>query len=561
MVHLTKSKKPAVALCALLVLTACPVYAALPNSGSALEGVKPPAVEQSGPSTPQIRIEQPTPATAGDQQQKLSIAGFRFSGELPLPEQELLPFIQKEGGREFTVSELNDLAGKITQHLHEKGFLVAFAYIPAQTIADGVVEITVVPGKYGEIKVTGEGMSSDRVRHLFASAKPGAVITEAPLERALLLAGELSGLGIKATLAPGAASGTADLILSLSRTDRTTGLFYADNWGNRYSGQLRSGALVMINNPGNNGDQIILGGQLTEDRRMDNYSLGYNTPIGFDGVRLALNHSRVNYSLGGEFVALGAAGQAVTDQVSLSYPLRRSRVITLDASLGYEHKHLQDDITESNTYSRKTSGLWNLGITGSVRDNWLGGGISRFTLTQSWGQLHINDIATAAMDATTANTAGRFSKTLLTLQRQQAVAENLNFTFNFTGQLSNKNLDSSEKLYLGGADGIRAYSQGEGGGDQGYKLTGELRWRLPGLSSGKDNVYLASFYDYGHVSINKQPYSSDDNGCSLAGAGLGLLWTRDRDFVVRLDYAWKTGSRKAEDEKNGRMWLQGVKYF
>lgn len=562
MVQLTRCKKPAVALCTLLFMTACPVYAATPpNSGTALEGSKPPALEQPGPATPRIDVKHPAPAAIEDQQQKLFITGFRFSGELPLPEKELLTLIRNEGGQEFSVNELNALAAKITRHLHEKGFLVAFAYIPAQNIADGMVEIAVVPGKYGEIKINGEGISPDRVRQLFAAASPGTVITEAPLNRSLLLAGELSGLGIKATLTPGAAPGTADLVLTLSRTDRTTGLFYADNWGNRYSGKLRSGAQVMINNSGNIGDQIILGGQLTEDSRMDNYYLGYNTPLGFDGMHLALSHSRVNYTLGREFAALGATGQAVTDQVSLTYPLRRSRAITLDASLGYEHKRLQDDITNSNTYSRKTSNLWNLGFDGSVSDNWLGGGVSRFAVTQSWGQLNINDASSIAIDAATANTAGHFSKTMLTLQRQQAVAENLNFIFNFTGQLSDKNLDSSEKLYLGGADGVRAYSQSEGGGDQGYKLTGELRWRLPWLSSDKNNIFLAGFYDYGHVSLSKQPYSSDDNGCSLAGAGLGLLWTRDRDFAIRLDYAWKTGSTKAEDGKNDRMWLQGVKYF
>jgi hemolysin activation/secretion protein len=547
------------------LLTTFPVLAAPPNSGSILEGAKPPSRQEQLHEAPSIRVEQQTPMAASDDSQpKILVTGFQISGEPPLPAAELLALLQSEAGREFTLDRLNELAGTITRHLRQQGYLVAFAYIPAQDVKDGIVEIAVVPGKYGQIKVNGEGVDSDRLRRLFFAVKPGALITREPLERALLLAGDLSGLSIKATLTPGEAAGTADLVLAVSRTDKVSGLFYADNWGNRYSGQIRSGVQITVNNPGGNGDQLNLGGLLTESSRMNDYNLGYQLPFGYDGARLSLSHSRVHYTLGEEFADLGANGQAVTDQLALSYPLLRSRSGSLTGTLGYEHKRLHDDITTVDTYSRKTSGLWNLGLSGDFSDNWLGGGANRFSLTQVWGRLTIDDADTTASDAATANTAGHFNKTVLSFQRQQSVAENLNFIFNVTGQLADKNLDSSEKLYLGGADGVRAYPQGEAAGDQGYRLNGEFRWRLPGLATVRDNVYLTSFYDYGSVRLNKQPYAgSGDNRRSLAGAGLGILWTRDRDFAVRMDYAWKLGHEQAsaDTDKSGRFWLQGVKYF
>ena len=204
-----------------------------------------------------------------------------------------------------------------------------------------------------------------------------------------------------------------------------------------------------------------------------------------------------------------------------------------------------------------------IGLSGNFADTWLGGGASAFSLTHYRGHLDLTDAASLATDAATAQTDGHFTKTVLTWQRQQAVAQNLNLNLSFTGQLAGKNLDSSEKLYLGGADGVRAYPQGKGGGDQGYKLTGELRWRLPGASTGANTLYLNTFYDYGQVTVNKKTYTTDDNRRSLAAAGLGLLWVQGSDFAVRLDYAWKVGheATTADTDKNGRCWLQAVKYF
>ncbi|CQR71231.1 Heme/hemopexin transporter protein HuxB precursor [Sporomusa ovata DSM 2662] len=238
-------------------------------------------------------------------------------------------------------------------------------------------------------------------------------------------------------------------------------------------------------------------------------------------------------------------------------------MFNLYGSVGYDLKHLKDDNLAASSYSPRTSRLWNIGLSGNFADNWGGGGTNDFALTYYRGKLRFNDFSAAVNDATDAQTNGNFCKTVLTYQRQQYVAQNLNFNLNFTGQLADKNLDSSEKLFLGGADGVRAYPQGDASGDQGYKLTGELRWRLPGLSMNKNNLYLNTFYDYGSVMLNKRPYNTDANRRSLKGAGLGLLWTRDKDFAIRIDYAWKINDEQATDDENksGRFWLQGVKYF
>ncbi|TWH45072.1 ShlB/FhaC/HecB family hemolysin secretion/activation protein [Sporomusa sp. KB1] len=540
-------------------------YAATsPNIGSAIESAKSPVSQQPAEKLPAIMVEGqlPAPQESGDAQ-KISVRGFRIGGESPVPESELLKMIQSESGKDLTLSQLNALAGKLTQHFRQKGYIVAYAYIPAQDIVGGIVEIVVIPGKYGQIKVSGDAhIGKERLTAMLSCAKPGMIIRRASLERALLLVNDLSGVSVKATLKPGETTGTADLVLETADTAKTNGAAYADNWGSRYTGRTRYGSQFAINNFSGNGDAFNLGG-LTTGQGINDYNLGYSAQLGHDGAKAEIKYSHVGYTLGDAFSDLGATGRAVVTSYDISYPFIRGRAFSLYGTIGYDVKHLHDDIDDYSYYLPRTSKMWNLGLSGNFADSWLGGGMNAFSLTQYRGKLSFDDASALANDASTAQTNGDFAKTVLTFQRQQYVAKNLNFNFSFIGQLADKNLDSSEKLFLGGADGVRAFPQGEASGDEGYKLTGEFRWQLPGLSKGKSNLYLNAFYDYGSVMINKRPYSTDANRRSLMGAGLGLLWTRTQDFAIRMDYAWKLGKEAATSDTNanGRLWLQGIKYF
>ena len=236
----------------------------------------------------------------------------------------------------------------------------------------------------------------------------------------------------------------------------------------------------------------------------------------------------------------------------------RSREQSLYTYFGYENKDLRDDT--SNSHSLKSSRLWNLGLSGTFTDS-SGRAVNDISLTQYWGSLGIHDSAEATNDAAGLQTAGHFAKTVLTYQRRQDIATSLSLHFDFTGQLAGRNLDSSEKLYLGGVNGVRAYPQGDAAGDEGLLARTELRWRLPGQRFQTDTWFLAGFYDYGQIKANHRPLTGTENSSHLTGAGLGLLWTCSRDAAIRLDYAWKTGHTAAEDGKNGRLWLQGVYYY
>ncbi|MFC0708151.1 ShlB/FhaC/HecB family hemolysin secretion/activation protein [Azorhizophilus paspali] len=82
------------------------------------------------------------------------------------------------------------------------------------------------------------------------------------------------------------------------------------------------------------------------------------------------------------------------------------------------------------------------------------------------------------MDAATARTQGSFNKWNPAILRLQRLTEGLSFYIHLQAQLSDGNLDSAEKFWLGGPYGVHAYPQGEATGDHGWLANIELRYAL-----------------------------------------------------------------------------------
>jgi hemolysin activation/secretion protein len=107
-----------------------------------------------------------------------------------------------------------------------------------------------------------------------------------------------------------------------------------------------------------------------------------------------------------------------------------------------------------------------------------------------------------------------------------------------TGQLARNNLDSSEKFYLGGSGGVRAYPSSEGGGSDGTMVNVDVRWRV------RESWIVSGFYDWGVVTVNRDnafPGGSARNRFNLQGAGLGLTWLGRDGKSVQAIWARRIG--------------------
>ena len=136
-----------------------------------------------------------------------------------------------------------------------------------------------------------------------------------------------------------------------------------------------------------------------------------------------------------------------------------------------------------------------------------------------------------------------------------------------SGQWASKNLDSSEKFYLGGANGVRAYPSSEAGGALGQLLSIELRWRLT------QGFNLTGFFDAGQVSVNANNSFAGApvlNDCSLKGAGLALGWQSSVGLNLKATWARRVGDNpnptSTGNDQDGsfvkdRVWLSASLQF
>ena len=534
-----------------------------PSAGSQLQQIPPSPIPQK--AAPRIILEPSTAqASAASDSVKITVNSLKVTGARAYPQAELIALTGFKPGSELTLGELRGMALKIAQRYRSNGYFVAQAYLPAQEIKDGVVTIAVVEGQYGKVLVRNKSnLSDDLVYSQLGGINSGDAVAIAPLENRLLLLSDIPGVDVTSTLTPGASLGASDLIVDVTPGKRVTGSIDADNAGSRYTGEYRVGATVNVNNLAGRGDVASLR-VLTSGSGL-NYARG-SYQMQFGKATVGVAYSWLGYELGREFADLQATGTAKIASVYGSYPLIRSRNTNLYGLLAFDAKKFQDkrplDL-DAPVQDRKAQVLMAT-LRGDHRDSLGGGGVTSLSLTGTAGNIDIETPFIRNLDAATAQSNGHFTKLSFSAMRLQSVTDTVSLYAGINGQLASKNLDSSEKMELGGMNAVRAYPEGEAFADQGYLLTLEARKRLPKFSEQMPGeIQLIGFVDTGSVTINKNPWVAGENHRTLSGAGVGLTWAENNNFMVRTYYARKLGSGTATSapDKSGRFWIQAVKYF
>lgn len=529
--------------------------ATAPDAGQVQQGLDQQPLQLSPRQSLPLNLPDAPADPAADAGPRLQVNGFTLEGNSTLGREELLGLLADLPGKELSVGQLQAAANRITRRYREQGYPLARAYLPAQEIEGGVVKIAVLEGRYGEIKVDNPvGLGGSALAPLSA-LKAGDAVQGQPLERSLLLLQDTPGVEVKSTLRPGASTGTTDLLVGLQQAPLVTGSVDMDNYGNRFVGQYRLGGTLNLNNPLNLGDRLSLRA-MGSDQDQHYGRVAYQLPLGPWATQFGVAYSDMDYELGKDFEDLRAHGNARIASVYAIQPLVRSRDFSLFTQLQFDDKRLKDDIDLFDEKSDKHARVVTLTLNGNSRDDLLGGGVNSFALGWSQGSLTLDGAQAQRTDDATAGTRGRFHKLNPSLVRLQRLSDRFSLYTQLQGQWADGNLDSSEKLYLGGAYGVRAYPQGEASGDQGWLANVELRYALT------EAWQLSTFVDHGEVRLNKDTWTSDDNHRSLSGAGFGALWAA-HGWQVNAVAAWKLGNAEAESdvERTPRVWAQVVRAF
>lgn len=544
-----------------------------PDAGQILEQQReplrlPPPVEDEVRPRP----ADPKPALPVSPTLKVTVTRFNFSGNTLYTTEQLREVVAEFVGKELDFEGLNDAATKVRAYHRSRGYFLAQAYLPQQTIRDGEVEIAIIEGRVGIVEL--QRRPATRLAEwllagiLDAHLQTGDIITETGLEKPLLLINDLPTAAVTSEIRPSRTVGAADLRVHV---DRGVGLFNGfidfDNHGSRFTGEYRLGASLNMNNPLTIGDQVTLRAFAT-DEEMYFGRIAYLVPVGFWGTRLGVSAAKFDYTLEKDFKSLQAHGEGLVKSVFAFHPLYRTRNTNIIGQFAYEDKRLYDRIDSTNTVEDRFIDTIKAGAVGDWRDGVLGGGLNAFAITYTHGDLKIAPTALAQADqdpTTGARTLGAFRKWNYDFKRLNRITDNASFLLAISGQQASKNLASAERMSLGGPNAVRAYPVGEANGDSGLLISGEGRYIFPGVKLFEADVAAIAFYDWGQVYVREKPLDTDTkNRRSIAGYGVGASVGTEGQFIVRASAAWRADHEKPQSDgakRDPRVWIQAVKWF
>ena len=481
---------------------------------------------------------------------KVFVKSFVFRGNSKIKSKHLLEVLSDFINKQLSFEELELAVSLISEEYRSKGFW-AVAYLPEQELKDGVVKIQILEGRIGQLRFLEPdneknlNLSQEKAKeYILKGQDKDQMLNISALEKSIKTLDNVPGITAAASLVAGFNPGETDIIVSMSNTKLFSGSVRMDNHGSNSAGEIRLSGNVSMDGVFNLGDSLSVSSLKSEG--IDYTSIGFNFPIGLDGSRADLSYSFLDYSLGEQFNDIQANGTANNYSLQVHKPLPKLANINLASNFSITHKKLLDK-TVAGVSADKTVDVLDASLSFNDRDP--GNNVNYGSITLVRGNLNLSGNNTdLSMDKSTANRHGDFFKVEYSLGRLQRLSDKNYISVVINGQVAFDNLDSSEKMSLGGASGVRAYPTGEGMGDTAAVLRTEFRHNFSEKWQGM------IFYDHGATMLNHHVWNNWnsenenlENSYQLKGVGAGINLINTESY----EFGFYAGRRLGENPGRG----------
>lgn len=493
----------------------------------------------------------------------VTLKRIEFKGANALSTGALKAHVEGYIGKTLKYEELVEITVSVEGLYKENNFIARVTLIP-QDLTDGVLILEVIESVLSQVEVERglemlPGTETYALAMIQSLQAKGEILNTERTDRAVALVNQIPGVSATAALRQGKEPGETDLVLNLYQTVKQKIDLMFDNYGSYATGVERSTASLTLFNPNDIADLLNLTAVAT--RGSEYIKAAYSWAIGTEGWRMGVNASHMTYQVvKGMTVVVGATGRAVTEGVELSYPLATKPEHNSKLTLNYDEKEYTNTSAQGVNISNYKANTATAEVSGVVRDISPGGALATYSVQATQGNIDLNGSLSQLSD--TAKTEGHFAKIKAVATVLQPITSELSLYGSLTAQHANKNLDSSEKISLGGMTGVRAYPTGEGSGSDGEIATVEMRYSL------NESTTVSAFYDWGRVQLMHDanfPGAPKNNSYMLSGYGMGLTHTTPRGVQFRAIWARRdtenpnptqTGQDQDGTLDRNRYWLQ-----
>ncbi|HTH44318.1 MAG TPA: ShlB/FhaC/HecB family hemolysin secretion/activation protein [Oxalicibacterium sp.] len=495
------------------------------------------------PATPpQVLLPvQTAPSPHDPRAKRFRVNAFDFSGNTVFKKRLLKRLVERFVDMELNLHDLNKAADTITTFYHDRGYTLARAVIPAQRVANGVVNIQIIEGRIGKVRMSG----NRRYSKAFIDArtqllKPGMLVTTDRLETTMLLLNDLPGMSAKLVLEPGEAFGDTDAEIQLNEK-LFGGSIGFNNFGRSETGHNRLDFGLNLNSPFGWGDQLSVSGSRTNEGLVRYGRLAYSIPLNTIGTRLSIGASRVVYAVDAATIAkLGVSGDVTTTDMTVTHPIARTRDDTEILSVGVKRDRLTQD-TLGITTSDNAVTVMNFGYQVSLINEDTSVTNANFSLATNFKSVD-NSISPERDNYSQQNAV--LARWEMDVNHNAPLSGKWDLYLRADIMYSNQMLPDTEKFSLGGPSSVRGYRPSELRGDTGYLGTVELR--RPFSIAGKYGIFRltadtgeVTYKMSGRDSISGFPFR--DNSNRLHSAGFGATFFPAKNVVASIDVARPIG--------------------
>ncbi|MDM0032332.1 ShlB/FhaC/HecB family hemolysin secretion/activation protein [Variovorax sp. J22P271] len=457
------------------------------------------------------------------------IREIRITGAALLPDAVRQALVRDFSNRCLGVSELEAILATLTKSYIDRGFITTRAYLPAQDLRTGVLEITVIEGSIErfELQQSGRNDSSTSIRGAFP-ARPGDLLNLRDLEQGIDQLNSLASNSATLDLQPGTRPGDSVVVVR-NQTSFPVNLFATyDNLGTPSTGRDAASATVSFDSLLGLNEVIAITRRqsVPNDSEHNSNSTALHAAVPFGYNTFSFDASESNYV---NTLQLPSGQKLASEGTTSTQSLLADRVVYRDQATRLS---LSGRLTTQDSRnflggeylavsSRKLS-PFDVGLAGFTQaaGGVFNGRVAYVRGLSILGALEDPDRLPGDLPH------AQFNKFTLDLgfNRRFDIADRpLLLSSQFSGQHSNDTLYGSQQILIGGPGSVRGSMLNTLSGDSGYYLHNDvsLPWQTTlGGQPITGRVYAG--YDFG--SVSNRPPGVPSGSMSGVTLGVALQW-------------------------------------
>jgi hemolysin activation/secretion protein len=468
--------------------------------------------------------------------EKITVTAFRFEGNTAFSEVQLRGVVQNYLNRPLSFAELLEARTAITQYYIDQGYVTSGAYLPPQTINEGIVTIAIVEGKLTDIQLTVEGkLNPYYIRNRIALATHPPLNVNRLLESLQLLQLDPLIESISTELSAGIEPGSSILTVNAVAADSFHFKVLLDNGRNPQVGSFRRGVEIRDDNLLGIGDGIR--GSYRNTDGSDDINVTYRVPFNpRNGTLEAEFRNLTGKIIEDPFDVLDLASDYQKYALRVRHPVIRKPNQELALGIGLDY---QNSFSRTPFFPITSAGSDDNGRTRATflrfNQDWLQRSENQVLAARSEFNFGLDAFGTTTPFDVRINPDAPNPNAFFWRGQSQWVrllAPETLFVLQGDVQLATSPIVPLEQFALGGLGSVIGYRQNTLLTDNGLFLGAELRYPIYYDEINDTVFHLIPFVQFGH-GWNNGEFNPSIN--TLASVGLGFQWRYQDLFNARLE--------------------------